>query len=845
MWASIRLSVLLAAVVVSGTAAAADKPLSRAELAAQGKAATALLEVRTPDQVVRGAAFCVHPSGLFVTIEQHVAYLERLGPTATIQLVLNPTLDSQMTFPAKVARVDKELGLALVRAEGADKLPALALGSTDGLTELTDVVAFGFVPGSLPGLPIGHLPAITVEKSVVTSFQRKDRELYRLQFESGLLAGKLAGGPVLDPHGKVIGILAGPLGGATAIPVGHVRTLLARPDLQLTPPPLTYADRHKPLPFRARAVPLLPGGGQIALDLILRTPDDKERKFPMKRDGDTYWASASVVPPLPEPFLLPVEIRYADGTVRGLAAEVPFTLGKQRYRLRDVLRMRGAPEPRVVFADGAVRSGTPSGLDAVAVRLGDREVRLDLSRATELRVDAPEEPETVTAVLVASRDGKELGRMMTTLDVPAPPPAELPGAAAIRPPNLEADRVERKLPAPIADAVVGGGGRYLILHLPKVRKLAVFDVSAAKVVHFFDVPEDDIRFAAGLDKLFVLLPQSNQLQRWSLSTFEREAVAPVPLEGKVEALCMGSAAHGPLLAYAIEPKHRTTLSTINPRTLKATPLRDGNLVHHLHPQGGTRMRASADGKVFGLWSSMQGPSGLRVIVLEGQRVQTYYQHSDFGHLLPSPDGQMIHTARGLFTYETKPLDKTAPGGAFSLPAHHGDAYLVVDLGQKNSLAVQLRNDPRPLVRLTHVELPDGLNQWGREPFSVEKRLHFVPQARLLISIPAGNDRLLLYRFDLEEALEKSDIDYLLVTSRPPATATKGGTYRYELAAKARRGPVTYRLESGPKGMTVSETGLVTWPVAADFAEREASVLIGVRDATGQERFHTFTLRVHE
>ena len=45
------------------------------------------------------------------------------------------------------------------------------------------------------------------------------------------------------------------------------------------------------------------------------------------------------------------------------------------------------------------------------------------------------------------------------------------------------------------------GGRYLVLHLPEKRQLAVFDVNRAAVVRHIPVADDDVVFAAGLDRL--------------------------------------------------------------------------------------------------------------------------------------------------------------------------------------------------------------------------------------------------------------------------------------------------------------------------------------------------------
>src|SRR5262249_22484815 len=98
-------------------------------------------------------------------------------------------------------------------------------------------------------------------------------------------------------------------------------------------------------------------------------------------------------------------------------------------------------------------------------------------------------------------------------------------------------------------------------------------------------------------------------------------------------------------------------------------------------------------------------------------------------------------------------------------------------------------------------------------------------------------------FDVDEALEKSGIDYLLVTSPPPLTARKGADYTYQLVVKSKKGGVRYRLDSGPAGMTIGTDGKLTWSVPAARAQGDPSVIVTVSDATGQECVHSFTLSV--
>jgi hypothetical protein len=122
-------------------------------------------------------------------------------------------------------------------------------------------------------------------------------------------------------------------------------------------------------------------------------------------------------------------------------------------------------------------------------------------------------------------------------------------------------------------------------------------------------------------------------------------------------------------------------------------------------------------------------------------------------------------------------------------------------------------------------------------------VYFVPDAKVIAVLPPGNDRVVLHKFDADAALAKSGLDYLIVTSRPPATVAAGATFTYLVAAKSNTGGVTVRLDSGPPGMAASAAGVVTWVVPADAPAGDRDVILTVRDAGGREAFHTFTIRV--
>jgi predicted Zn finger-like uncharacterized protein len=486
----------------------------------------------------------------------------------------------------------------------------------------------------------------------------------------------------------------------------------------------------------------------------------------------------------------------------------------------------------------------------------------DRGQSTAAAPPAPEPRDPLPAVTPPKP--KELTRKQPVAKAPEPPvktpgggePARVAVSIGVAP--LRGNKEERALPAAVGDLCVGGGGRYLILHLPQQRQLAIFDANQAKIVKYLSVPGDNVKIAACADKLIVLVPEANVLQRYSLSTFEREVTVPSPVSEPVVQLLLGSASRGPLIL--ITGGQRFTQGEypmLDPYTFKTMP----DLLPLRSVFGGAGpsvWRISANGRVITSYQPGTSPQGHLVRVCTGKEYTGHaLGHDAAGHMAPGPEGRFVYTARGVYTAEGQPSGKMGSyndGSRYCLPSAEGEGfYLCINVpgfphggdATAGRLYLHLTGDDRPVAELTAVEVPRGLNTWGREKFGVDKRFYLIPSAKLLVVLPETQDRLLLYRVDVDELLAKSDIDYLVVLSRPPASAVQGQTLNYVPSVKSRKGGVKVKLESGPPGMTVSGQGRVSWKVPADFAPGEVDVILGIGDASGQETFQTFRLTVRE
>src|SRR5262249_8564089 len=95
------------------------------------------------------------------------------------------------------------------------------------------------------------------------------------------------------------------------------------------------------------------------------------------------------------------------------------------------------------------------------------EIQAAFDKAERERTEALEKKRDPMEVPVRPVDRKPDPKPEPTTD---PKPVASSRSFEIKPPKLESDRVERPLPGSVGDVCGGGGGRFVILHLPKERK---------------------------------------------------------------------------------------------------------------------------------------------------------------------------------------------------------------------------------------------------------------------------------------------------------------------------------------------------------------------------------------
>ncbi|HEY3332433.1 MAG TPA: hypothetical protein VGK19_20555 [Capsulimonadaceae bacterium] len=408
-----------------------------------------------------------------------------------------------------------------------------------------------------------------------------------------------------------------------------------------------------------------------------------------------------------------------------------------------------------------------------------------------------------------------------------------PSGAAVSVPSLG---IDVPLPGIIADVAVGGNGRYVLLWLKDVGKVAVFDVSTLKVKTLISIDGTNVVLAANEQKLFVAINDRSILQRWDIATGARELTSMLPDGLEVKQLAISQRAPS-ALAASMSDKH---VAFMDPTTLALRPEKFQNPEYLQTGFSTYGIRAAESADEFAGW--IGGANyGRDVFDSRGVSSVSTKWTTDRGgsYYIPSSDGRYVFSEGGVYSNTLKRMDVEA--GA-TLPVYGAPGYFV-GLRKLNgdrgniTVSVYTTADRRLLL-----SMPDGIDsKYLSSEISADKRVVFAGQYNSMILIPATKDHVNVRRFDVVGGLATAGIDYLFVTSLPPTQFTPGSPFSYQVTGFSRQGKVTYALESAPAGMMISNTGLLSWKPAADDVSREQSVVLSIKDGSGQEIYHTFKM----
>jgi hypothetical protein len=414
---------------------------------------------------------------------------------------------------------------------------------------------------------------------------------------------------------------------------------------------------------------------------------------------------------------------------------------------------------------------------------------------------------------------------------------------------VEKDTPRRiKLPAEVNRVVRAGRGDILLLQMNSLATVAVFDIKSEQITGYAAHGSDDALVAGTADHIILLARDKKVIQQWTLEPLEKALTVTLPLAEEIDGLAAGYASSGPVLIMT-----RQGPRFINLATLKLIDTEgDYGPFWRPHPQSPLNVAASADGSTFTGWALSTSPNGIRTLRLEGTKLTWKHEHSSAGELIPSADGTLLFTAMGVHDSNLALLDQGWQQG-ITFPAIHPAYYVGVTLGgyrgrppgegppsvsiySTMDRAMLLALDPLPgFSKVVPVARGGSLSPY--------ERVIAHPTAKKMVIVDDNRTLLHILPLDLVKALNAKGIDYLFVESLPITTALAGKPYKYPVKVMSKAGNLKFTLNSGPKKMTISPDGVLSWNVPNHFDEKKIGIIVTVEDDSKQSIFHSFTINV--
>lgn len=393
-----------------------------ADIVDSGKAATALVDL---DKLGSASAFCIDPSGVFVTNDHVVSHL---AADATAKLVMNAGQPDERVLKAKVVKRNSDFDLALLQVQGNVTLPTLPLGHSADLRETAELTTFGYPFGRSLSLNKDGYPAISVSLGRINALRKEGDELALIQIDAVLNPGN-SGGPVLDGEGRVIGVVVSGIPGANvnfAIAVDRLREFLRQPRLRVDAPVIQPAGQSLMTVHVATAKDEL---APTSIEVRYGVRQDRMRTIKAdKLSADRYQAPIDLKGLNDDADWLWITAETGGMKLTGLLVNRDVKVGDQTIPLSDVSEVNrsDAPDVVTVLKSGKTLRGEPTdGLAFMWIDLPGRAAAyVDLRQTQrwtvgERRTAAP----YVDYEVIARLDDKVIGSLKGRLSVAHADPA--------------------------------------------------------------------------------------------------------------------------------------------------------------------------------------------------------------------------------------------------------------------------------------------------------------------------------------------------------------------------------------------------------------------------------------
>lgn len=421
-------------------------------------------------------------------------------------------------------------------------------------------------------------------------------------------------------------------------------------------------------------------------------------------------------------------------------------------------------------------------------------------------------------------------------------------------------RTEVNLAGPAGRRAVGGEGRYLVLTIPTLRQVAVYDVSLGKVVKYLPADDSDIHVAACKDRIFVLLATRRLISTYSFDSFERVRAATIDIAAPIVGISAGHSSSGPLVIASADTSFstfETSLKFYDASQLQPIQVKYSQPSRQVFDSRTPMIiQAAADGKtilVVGRYLSLLRINGNEIEVTKSE---IDHNSNAFRHACIGPRGQFVYSPKGIYNSLLQLISVLSDGNHFfdfRIPDVDGNFFLNLATGDLKTkagsitptISLHQAGSDTPLVELKNIDASEGdqsQTHYQKSP-GYEHSLFLFSNFNALIQSPTNSERLIVHHIDTDQLVHDSGADYLYVRSVRPTLAQVGQGFEANVDAKTKAGGMKYQLASGPDGMTVDPNGLIRWNVPHDFSKDQAIAILKLTDRSSRQVFHPFHVTV--
>jgi hypothetical protein len=773
------------------------------------KARTVLLVV-TPDDgsEYNGSGFIISKQGntAYVVTNHHVVHPH--DADAPVSVVLNSGSDQETTIKGTVVGSSKEDDVAVVAITGSGLPSGMTLDSSASPHETQQVFVIGFPFGDMMATGSKH-PNITIASGSVASLREDDQhQLATIQIDGAINPGN-SGGPVITQDGKVIGIAQATVTGAHIGFVIPDHIILS--DLNGHPDSVTIAPKQL-------------GHAKVELTVQVGAMD------PFHKLSDPI-----------------VRFTPVDKVTNAAPGKTPLTQLSKDVRVANLTAKDGTWTGTITLT-GPKDGGVVNYWQQSAGIVDGREVE---GEAAQVQIDFGEGAQDVAGG-GANPTGASNGSGPSNAGG-SPGPGD-PAVTMAMP--ADAPEISTKTPNHITDLAIAGDGNYLVVRTENFNGLMVYDAAQGKFAQSIRLPTEDFIFAAGGDTALVYVPDNNILTTFNLATGAKVKSKVLQTDGKVLAMVMGRSRNDRVVMRIQKGQVGTSLHVYDIRTLTETQMAANQQEqpvagatygwdYYANNQGGKpHLRADANLNTIWEWNTAWSPTGMERTRISGSHFHYQYEHNTFGALFPGDDGMCYTSSGGIFDYQLrdKSNNQNPMQGTAAVPAFGGMIYLRVgndlhlDAFRAGSKDRVCSLDPFPGQPKDNNPYsgPIGMGGFNADEMTMDKRLICDPIHGRLLLVPLDNDRIVQRTFNIKTVLDKSGVDYVLPTNHPPTQVSAHKAFSFQLQAISHAGGVTYELSSGPDGMKVSTSGLITWYPAGESPKEDVVILL--KDSSGEEQY---------